>query len=250
MVRGYHEYQSIWSAVVGEELPCRIELSNPHDLFAVAICKSDIVVGHVPRRISSICSSFLRRGGTISCKVAGPRRYSADLPQGGLKIPCKLIFTGITKDIEKVTRLLRSVTEGEKNTVRSQIVVNKSPSTSIKAAQSSGAFIAVTDSPKTKVEIGHSSNLSVKVAESPSTSIFVSDSSREKLGGSDLELLTCDPSVAPLSISEPTGTISPKVDAIIDDECVNTQQSVAASSYTKSCTAAADDVQLIGSHCK
>ena len=35
MARGYHQYQSIWSAVIGEELPCRIELSNPHDLFAV-----------------------------------------------------------------------------------------------------------------------------------------------------------------------------------------------------------------------
>ena len=59
MVRSYREYQSIWSAVVREELSCRIELINPHDLFAVAICKSDVVVGHVPRRISSICLSFL-----------------------------------------------------------------------------------------------------------------------------------------------------------------------------------------------
>jgi len=51
MVRGYHEYQSVWSAVVGEELQFRIEPSIPHDLFGVAVCKSDgIVVGHVPRR--------------------------------------------------------------------------------------------------------------------------------------------------------------------------------------------------------
>ena len=79
MARSYHQYQSIWSAVVGEELPCRIELSNLHNLFTVAICKSNIVVGHVPKRISSICSSFLRRGGSIMCKVTGPRRFSADL---------------------------------------------------------------------------------------------------------------------------------------------------------------------------
>ena len=85
MACGYHQYQSIWSAVVGEELPYRIELSNPHDLFAVAICKFDIVVGHVPKRILSICSSFLRRGGTITCKVTAPRRFSADLPQGDRK---------------------------------------------------------------------------------------------------------------------------------------------------------------------
>ena len=58
MVRGYHQYQSIWNAVDGEELPCRVKLSKTHDLFAVAVCKSEIVVGHVPKKISSICSSF------------------------------------------------------------------------------------------------------------------------------------------------------------------------------------------------
>ena len=47
MVRGYHEYRSVWPAVVGEELQCRVEPSNPHDLFAVAVCtESDgVVVG-------------------------------------------------------------------------------------------------------------------------------------------------------------------------------------------------------------
>ena len=49
MVCGYHEYRSMWSGVVGEEFQCRIELSNPHNIFAVAVCKSDgVVVGHVP----------------------------------------------------------------------------------------------------------------------------------------------------------------------------------------------------------
>ena len=41
MVQGYHEYRSVWSAVVGEELQCKIGLSNPHDLLAIAVCKSD-----------------------------------------------------------------------------------------------------------------------------------------------------------------------------------------------------------------
>ena len=67
---------------MGEELPCKLELSNPEDRFAVAVFKHDITVGHVPKRISSICSSFLRRDGTITCQVTGTRRYSADLPQG------------------------------------------------------------------------------------------------------------------------------------------------------------------------
>ena len=51
------------------------------------------VVGHVPYRISSICSIFLRRGGAINCTVDASRRYSSGIPQGGLKIPCVLTFT-------------------------------------------------------------------------------------------------------------------------------------------------------------
>ena len=33
------------------------------------------IVGHVPRRISALCSVFIRRGGTIRCIVNG-NRYS------------------------------------------------------------------------------------------------------------------------------------------------------------------------------
>ena len=69
---------------------------------------------------------------------------------------------GIAKDIEKVTRFLW-LTEGEKNSARFQIVVNKSPSTLIKAVKSSNASVAVTDCTKTTLEIDRSSNLSVKV---------------------------------------------------------------------------------------
>ena len=51
------------------------------------------VVGHVPYRIFSICSIFLRRGGAINCTVDGSRRYSSGIPQRGLEIPCVLTFT-------------------------------------------------------------------------------------------------------------------------------------------------------------
>ena len=42
---------------------------------------------------SSICSIFIRRGGSIACRVTGHRQYSSDLPQGGLELPCILTFT-------------------------------------------------------------------------------------------------------------------------------------------------------------
>ena len=75
------------------ELHCRrevIEAENRRDPFAVAVERSGVTDGHVPRRISSTCSMFLRRGGRIDCEITGDRRYSEDLPQGGLEIPCKL----------------------------------------------------------------------------------------------------------------------------------------------------------------
>ena len=58
---------------------------NPADVSAVAITKDDIIVGHVPKKIS-IFSIFLHRGGSVVCTVTDSRRYSADLLQGGLEI--------------------------------------------------------------------------------------------------------------------------------------------------------------------
>ena len=69
---------------------------------AVAVKKQisgeEKIVGHVPRKISAICSLFIRRGGVIRCIISGRRRYSSDLPQGGLEIPCILVFTTIKPD--------------------------------------------------------------------------------------------------------------------------------------------------------
>ena len=98
MIHGYHEYKVVWdNPVVGENLLCEREIGNPHNTHAVAVKKvidgNLTVVGHIPRRISSICSIFLRRGGTIDCTVDGSRRYSSNIPQGGLEIPYVLTFT-------------------------------------------------------------------------------------------------------------------------------------------------------------
>ena len=74
MVRGYHVYKDIWTAVVGEEFPCKRETGNTFDPFAVAVMRGDTnAISHVPRKISSICSLFLHRGGSITCQVSGFR---------------------------------------------------------------------------------------------------------------------------------------------------------------------------------
>ena len=105
MVRGYHIYGEQWEAAVGEELECRRERGNSRDTYAVAVVRDDITVGHLPRKISRVSALFIRRGGTIRCRVTGRRRYSSDLPQGGLEIPCKLTFEGEAKEIKKLLKL-------------------------------------------------------------------------------------------------------------------------------------------------
>ncbi len=43
MVRGYHTYQSVCTAVVGEELPCQPETVNSRDPVAVAVLKDEAI---------------------------------------------------------------------------------------------------------------------------------------------------------------------------------------------------------------
>lgn len=71
----------------------------------MSVVQNEQTVGHVPRRISAACSMFLRRNGIIKCRVTGTRQHSIDLPQGGLEIPCELVFTGAQKDICKLKRI-------------------------------------------------------------------------------------------------------------------------------------------------
>ena len=59
--------------------------------------------------MSTICSIFLRQGGTVEYLVAGTRRHSSDLPQGGLEVTCLLKFkTHGGKDCSRTNMLLIS----------------------------------------------------------------------------------------------------------------------------------------------
>ena len=96
-----------------EELECKREPGNPHDTHAVAVIKtisgSSVTVGHLPRAIFPVCSIFIRHGGTIISRVNGTHRYSPDIPQGGLEIPCVLTFLAKNfKEGNKTKRLLEA----------------------------------------------------------------------------------------------------------------------------------------------
>ena len=107
-IRGFHVYNTVWNPVIGEELICRQEPSNTMDPYAVLVIEDSIIVGHLPRNISAVCAHFIDLGGRINCCVTGSRRYSEDLPQGGLEIPCKIFFRGSTQHVAKVKKLVRS----------------------------------------------------------------------------------------------------------------------------------------------
>lgn len=95
-IRGYHVYQH--DPFVGETLDCSREPTNIVDRYSVSVLRGDVVGGYLPKKVSKLCSLFLRRGGSISCDVTGRRRHSSDLIQGGLEIPCLLILKGEKRD--------------------------------------------------------------------------------------------------------------------------------------------------------
>ena len=110
-IRGHHVSKSFWTSSIDETLSCEREEGNMYDPYAVSMFQSENarVVGHIPRKISAACSLFLcHEGNTITATVTGHRKFSEDLPQGGLEVPCKLTFRGNEKHVAKVRKLLPS----------------------------------------------------------------------------------------------------------------------------------------------
>ena len=54
----HHVLKDFWTLVINEVLVCIQEGENPHDLYAVAVKKGGLVAGHIPRKISAVCSLF------------------------------------------------------------------------------------------------------------------------------------------------------------------------------------------------
>lgn len=104
-VRGYHVHKDKWEASVGEELSCQRERGNLVDSFAISVVKDGDVVGNLPQKNSSICFTFLRNG-MVTCQVTGSMRYSTNLPQGELEVPCILVFRWDVKRMDEARRIL------------------------------------------------------------------------------------------------------------------------------------------------
>ena len=103
-IRGFHVYKFLWMPEIGEELSTVRKTANMHDHFAVTIRKT---IGHVPAEISKVCWFFLRRGGTIKCRVSTHGLRHSPLEQGGLEVPCELIF--VADDLKLLKKLKKIV---------------------------------------------------------------------------------------------------------------------------------------------
>ena len=52
-------------------LMCILKPGNTHNWYAVAVGKNGTVKGHLPWKVSRVCTLFLKKGGHIRCRVTG-----------------------------------------------------------------------------------------------------------------------------------------------------------------------------------
>ena len=96
-VRGYHICKAIWAAAIGEELYVKGSRTMI-ETGTVAVKRNGNHWAPTEEDLKSLFSIPKRR--SIFYTVRGSRRYSADLPQEELQIPCLLKFNGKAKEIK------------------------------------------------------------------------------------------------------------------------------------------------------
>ena len=102
-IRGYHIYNwTQWTTEIGSILTSEPE-KRPgalvEDKYAIAIISNNQTVGHVPKFLSKLTFFFLKHGTTLTVKVTRERRYSFDLPQGGMEIPAEFSYKSEKKKL-------------------------------------------------------------------------------------------------------------------------------------------------------
>ena len=101
-MRGYHEYQEIWTPEIGDEYELKREPLNAVDNNAVAIVRKRVhenefngetVLGHVPKLMALWLTKFLKRPTNKGRAVVKGKRVNRGVGYG-LEIPCEYCFTG------------------------------------------------------------------------------------------------------------------------------------------------------------
>ena len=105
---------------------------------------------------------------------------SSDLPQGGLEIPCNLVFEGNLKEVEKVKKLVTLV-ESDPPTSTEAVDANENISNvNLEITKLPSAAISVSEPSSTVVRIKESVGASVTVSKLTAPAEKSDNSTREK----------------------------------------------------------------------
>ena len=97
-IKGYHEYQKIWTPFLQEELCGEMEPANPVDKYAVAVKKNNVAEGHLPLGCSGKFAKtifyFLCADEWSECKVIVTEKSVNHGDGDGMQVTCLLKFHG------------------------------------------------------------------------------------------------------------------------------------------------------------
>ena len=96
-----------WKAEIGSILTSEPEVrpgALVEDKYSIAVLDNGQTIGHVPKFLSQLIFFFLKYEGTLSIKVTGERRFSFDLPQGGMEIPADFVFKTVDAKLHNQMR--------------------------------------------------------------------------------------------------------------------------------------------------
>ena len=90
-IRGYHHYKRVWKPKENENLQCKYKMDNPFDVFSIkTVNLDDVIVGHLPRKISRITKLLLQRGAVVNAQLTSTHYRRSLILQGALEIACKV----------------------------------------------------------------------------------------------------------------------------------------------------------------
>ena len=97
-MKGYHEYQKIWTPFLQQEFSEEIETANPVNKYRVAVKKNNVAEGHLPLdcccRFAKTIFYFLRADEWSECKVIVAGKSVNGGKGDGMQVPCLLKFHG------------------------------------------------------------------------------------------------------------------------------------------------------------
>ena len=102
IIRGHHVYKEVWDAAIGEMLEATSddrEKAKEYDKYDVGLYKKDILVGHIPIEISSLCFYFINQDPVNKAKALTTGKRQREIV---LVASAKLIFITNNKRFSEI----------------------------------------------------------------------------------------------------------------------------------------------------